>query len=307
MLSFPSSRNYLIPCDPARDEQMPDILLWKIIISEKETIRLEKVPFNIQPDSLNTASRLLPKGVYTTMRTYTGRKILPIQEHLKRLEVSAALLGHHITLNPLPFYKSLQVAIQNYMPGDTRVRFTVDLDHCPGDLYLSIEPLRSPSTLDFTKGVVAMTCPVHRENPESKQTSFIEIAEEIRQKMTPGAHECLLLDDQGYILEGLSSNFFYVQRSKVCTAPQGILSGITRSRVIAAAAAEDIEITLEAAHLRSINLFEEAFITSSTRSVLPVRQIDNSVIGNPGPLTTRIQAAYWESIKNDLVDLYTYQ
>jgi branched-chain amino acid aminotransferase len=283
---------------------MPDTFIWKIIISEKETIWLERVPFNIQPDSLNSASRLLPKGVYTTMRTYAGTKILPIQEHLKRLEVSAALLGHHITLNPLLFHKSLQLAVQNYLPGDTRVRFTVDLDRCPGDLYLSIEPLRSPSTQDYTKGVVAMTCPVHRDNPESKQTSFIEIAEDIRQKMTPGTHECLLLDDQGYILEGLSSNFFYVQRGKVCTAPQGILSGITRSRVIAAAAAaEDIEITLEAAHLSNIHLFEEAFITSSTRSVLPVYQINNSVIGNPGPLTTRIQAAYWESIKNDLVDL----
>jgi branched-chain amino acid aminotransferase len=282
---------------------MSSISIWKIIISEKETIRLEKFPCNILPVSLNSASRLLPKGVYTTMRTYDGNKILPIQEHLNRLEVSAALLGHNITLNPDLFYRSLQLAIKSYLPGDTRVRFTVDLDHCPGELYLSVEPLQSLSAQEYTEGVAAVTCPVHRENPESKQTSFIQIAEKIRQNMPSEAHECLLLDDQGYILEGLSSNFFYVQEGKVFTAPQGILSGITRSQVIAAAAAEDIVIKLEAAHLNNIYLFEEAFITSSTRSVLPVFQIDDTIIGKPGPLTTKINAAYWKTIINDLLVL----
>lgn len=285
---------------------MPELSIWKIIISENDVLRLEKTPFTKLPASLNSASRLLPKGVYTTMRTYEGSKVLPLQDHLNRLEVSAALLGYEISLNQKIFYKSLQLAMKDFLPGDTRVRFTVDLDHCPGDLYLSIEPLQSPSTQDYAEGVVAMTCPIHRENPESKQTSFIEIAEEIRQRMPPEAHECLLLDEQGYILEGLSSNFFYVQEGKVQTAHQRILFGITRSLVMAAATDTHIPILLKAAHQADIPLFEEAFITSSTRSVLPVRQIDNTIIGMPGPLTKKIQATYWMMIKDKLVDFESY-
>jgi branched-chain amino acid aminotransferase len=282
---------------------MSELSIWKIIIAEKNVARLEKLHFNEQPVTINSASRLLPKGVYTTLRTYEGSKVLPLQDHLNRLEISAALLGHKINLNQEIFYQSLQMAINDHLPGDTRIRLTVDLDHRLGDVYLSIEPLISPSPQEYAEGVVTITCPVQRENPESKQTSFIETAEEIRQRLPPEAHECLLLDEQGYILEGLSSNFFFVQEGKVRTAPKGILSGITRSMVISAAKDAGIPVLLEAAHQKEIHLFEEAFITSSTRSVLPVCQIDHTFIGNPGHLTTKIQAAYWASIINDLVDL----
>jgi branched-chain amino acid aminotransferase len=282
---------------------MSEVSIWKIIIAEKNVARLEKLDFNEQPGSINSASRLLPKGVYTTLRTYQGSKVLPLQDHLNRLEISAALLGHKINLNHAVFYQSLQITVNDYLPGDTRIRLTVDLDHCIGDVYLSIEPLASPSPHDYAKGVITITCPIKRENPESKQTSFIETAEEIRQKLPPEAHECLLLDERGFILEGLSSNFFYIREGKVRTASEGILSGITRSMVISAAKDAGIPVLLEAAHQKEIHFFEEAFITSSTRSVLPVCQIDHIFIGNPGPLTTKIQAAYWKSIINDLVDL----
>jgi len=282
---------------------MDDLSVLKIIISEKDIIRLEKVTLKSQAASLNSASRMLPKGVYTTLRTYEGSKVLPLQNQIRRLEVSAKLLGHQITLRENIFQKSLQIAIQDYLPEDTRVRFTVDLVTCPGDLYLSIERLQSPSPRDYAEGVITMTCPIHRENPESKQTTFIEVAEEIRQKMPLGTHECLLLDEQGYILEGLSSNFFYVREGKVQTASQGILSGITRSMVIETADAVGIPISLAALHISDVALVEEAFLTSSTRSVLPIFQIDNTIIGTFGPFTRKIQTAYWNTINNKLIDL----
>jgi branched-chain amino acid aminotransferase len=282
---------------------MPALAIWKIIISENDIVRLENVSFKTHPASLNSASRSLPRGVYTTMRTYDGNKILPIIDHLKRLETSAMLLGHKISLCRDIFHKSLQIAIKDYLPGDTRIRFTVDLDEHPGDLFLSIEPLQSPSQRDYSEGVVTVTCPGQRENPESKQTSFIETAERIRHKMPIGVHECLLLDGQGYILEGLSSNFFYEKDGTIRTATKGILSGITRSMVIKAAAAADIPLLFEAAHVRDVPSLEEAFLTSSTRSVLPICQIDNIILGKPGLLTLKLQAAYWATIKDMLVDL----
>jgi len=282
---------------------MPGLTIWKIIIYEKEKVRLQKVSYKSTPASLNSASALLPKGVYTTLRTFEGDKVLPLRNHLSRLETSADLLGYRITLPQELLYKSLWMAIKGFLPGDTRIRVTVDLEKSLGDIYLSVEPLMLPSARDYEDGVLVSTCSLHRENPESKQTTFIEKAEEIRKVMPAGSHECLMLDENGYILEGLSSNFFYVQNGIIRTAPQGILSGITRSLVFAAANKLDIPIRMEAAHKTGISEFDEAFITSSTRSVLPVRQIDRWIIGKPGAITRQIQVAYWDLISAQLVDL----
>jgi branched-chain amino acid aminotransferase len=282
---------------------MPELAIFKIIISEKDILRLDKVTFKSQPTSLNSASRMLPKGVYTTLRTYEGSKVLPLQDHIKRLEISAKLLGHNISSQKDIFYKSLQIAVKDYLPGDSRVRFTVDLETCPGEIFLSIERLHLPSPRDYAEGVITATCPVHRENPESKNTAFIETAEGIRQKMPLEVHECLLLNEQGQILEGLSSNFFYVREGVVRTASEGILPGITRSLVINAAAAADLPVLLEAAHISDVTMMQEAFITSSTRSVLPVSQIDSTIIGLPGQITKMVQASLWNIINGQLVDL----
>jgi branched-chain amino acid aminotransferase len=118
-------------------------------------------------------------------------------------------------------------------------------------------------------------------------------------------HEGLLLDEQGRILEGLSSNFFYVRHNKLWTAPQGVLSGITRGLVLAAASAENLPVVFKAAPVTEIHKFDEAFITSSTRSVLPIQKINEFIIGKgeKGPVTQRLSNAYWNVIKGMLVDL----
>lgn len=282
---------------------MPRVTIWKIIIYEKEKVRLQKVSLKSTPASLNSASALLPTGVYTNLRTFDGDKVLPLSNHLTRLETSANLLGHRITLPQEVLYKSLWIAVRGFLPGDTRIRITVDLEKSLGDIYLSVEPLLLPSAQEYEEGVLVSTCSLHRENPESKQTTFIEKAEEIRKLMPAGSHECLMFDENGYILEGLSSNFFYIQNGIIRTAPKGILSGITRSLVFAAANKLDIPIRMEAAHRTDVSEFDEAFITSSTRSVLPVRQIDEWIIGKPGAITRLIQVAYWDLISDQLIDL----
>jgi branched-chain amino acid aminotransferase len=284
---------------------MSDLAIYKLIISENGPVKLKDLPIPTRRLSLNSASRLLPGGVYTTFRTFEGNKVLPLQHHLDRLEASAALLGHEIRLDETIIYNGIRAAITDYLPGDARIRLTVALENNQGELFISLEPLRSPSEEDYKKGVWVVTYPLHRENPEAKQTSFINIAEQIRRELPPGVHEGLLLDDLGHILEGLSSNFFYVRDNKLWTAPQGVLSGITRGLVLAAASAEGLPVVLRAAPVTEVPLFDEAFITSSTRSVLPVQKIDDFIIGKgvKGPVTQMLSNAYWNVIKSMLVNL----
>jgi branched-chain amino acid aminotransferase len=284
---------------------MPDLAIYKLIISENRPVKLKSLPIPSRNLSLNSVSRLLPGGVYTTFRTFEGNKVLPLQHHLGRLEASAALLGHEIKLEESIIYAAIRAAVTDYLPGDARIRLTVPLEYDLGEIFISIEPLKSPSEEDYSKGVWVVTYPLHRENPEAKQTSFIKIAEQIRRKLPPGVHEGLLLDDLGRILEGLSSNFFYVRDNKLWTAPQGVLSGITRGLVLAAASAQDLPVVFRAAPITEVPMFDEAFITSSTRSVLPVHKIDDFIIGKGerGPLTQLLSNAYWNVIKGMLVDL----
>jgi branched-subunit amino acid aminotransferase/4-amino-4-deoxychorismate lyase len=62
---------------------------------------------------------------------------------------------------------------------------------------------------------------------------------------------------------------------------------------------------LQAANVTEIPTFDEAFLTSSTRSILPLVKIDNFLVsqGRIGPLTINLTNAYWNEIKGRLVEL----
>jgi branched-chain amino acid aminotransferase len=118
-------------------------------------------------------------------------------------------------------------------------------------------------------------------------------------------NEVLLVNPQGEILEGLSSNFFGVSRGVLFTADQEILPGITRAIVLAAAKTLSVEVCQKPVQLTGIAQLEEAFLTSASRAVLPVRQIDQTVIGSgeAGPVTRRLGEAFQVRIEGDLEEI----
>jgi len=80
----------------------------------------------------------------------------------------------------------------------------------------------------------------------------------------------------------------------LCTAGRGVLIGVTRQTVIAVAKQEEINICLKALALNELPLIEEAFITSSSRGVVPVVQIGEQQIGNGqvGTMTRKLMNLY---------------
>jgi branched-subunit amino acid aminotransferase/4-amino-4-deoxychorismate lyase len=107
----------------------------------------------------------------------------------------------------------------------------------------------------------------------------------------------LLVKDEK-ILEGMTSNFFYVPRAKqgaiLCTARENILLGITRQTVIEIAQEMGLELNYQPLKRDQLDAIAEAFITSSSRGVVPVIQIDQITIGegSPGSITRQLSAAY---------------
>ena len=102
----------------------------------------------------------------------------------------------------------------------------------------------------------------------------------------------------GRILEGMTSNFFYIQNGVLHTAQREILLGVTRRTVIHVARGRGIQIKYKPLKLDQLSAVEEAFITSSSRGVVPVVQIDDVAVGEGGvgATTKMLKSAYDEYV-----------
>ncbi|MEJ2436036.1 MAG: aminotransferase class IV, partial [Pseudolabrys sp.] len=112
-----------------------------------------------------------------------------------------------------------------------------------------------------------------------------------------GAREAWLVDEQGFVTEGASSNAWIVTRTgTLITHPLGrdILPGITRSVVIDMVRAQSIAFEERAFTVEEAYGGREAFITSASQIVMPVTCIDGRSLGagSPGPLATALRRDY---------------
>jgi branched-chain amino acid aminotransferase len=109
-----------------------------------------------------------------------------------------------------------------------------------------------------------------------------------------GYDEGVLLNAQGYVTDGSGENLFVVRDGVLCTPPlaAGCLAGVTRDSVMHIAAGEGIRV-VEAELVRTdLYLAEEAFFTGTAAEVVPIREVDDRVLGEPGPLTRRVQELF---------------
>lgn len=286
------------------------VLAWKL---SQGTLEIQPV----MPGTLDDACRRLPGGAYTTLRTYHPKRALFLSDHFRRLEESAALSGLPVSIDHARLRSALRfvlneakVAFQGDNPvPDFRIRIVLDLESQPGDLYLVLAALTTPSTQEYKQGVAVILSSLQRALPGAKLTSFINMTAEI--DLPPGVNEALLLDKQGCILEGMSSNFYAIIHGILFTAGEGILPGLTRSLVLEVAGMSSIPLNLQAPGIASIPEFSEAFLTSTSRGVLPVREIADLTVGagqvigsgKPGPLTRTIARLYQERVQQLLEEI----
>jgi len=113
-----------------------------------------------------------------------------------------------------------------------------------------------------------------------------------------GYDEAILLNMHGHVADGAGENVFVVRNGVVFTPPTsaGALEGITRDSVMRIA--EDMDIPCREKDLVRTDLYiaDEAFFTGTAAEVVPIREIDDRVIGDPGPITRRIQEKFFEVV-----------
>ncbi len=174
-------------------------------------------------------------------------------------------------------------------------------------------PLSSRAS-DFRDGIEVVVPSVRRTPPEAmspraKMCNYINvILGDLEAKSRNPRAWAILLDAFGNLAEGLGSNFFLVRDSALFTPRADfVLPGISRDVVMQLAA----EIGIEC-HETDLSLFDaynadEAFLTSTSLCLCPVRSINGTAVKDPsipGPVTTRLTAAYRDLVGFDFVGQY---
>lgn len=253
-------------------------------------------------DSLANAVQFEPEGIYTVTNTYNTTQVLKFDSHLDRMEDSARREGIPLHLDRKRLRTGLRQIILESGFGDVRFRVTVPRAQ-PDTFVLSIEPFTPPSEALISTGVRCITAPgMMRHNPAAKTNDWVQNRSQFI--LPTGIYEGLLVSHAGEILEGFSSNFYAVLDGELRTAGEGVLPGIAQ-QIVFAVAPGILILRKDAVKLTDVPHLSEAFITSSSRGVVPVVEIDQTKIGDgkPGSQTLAIRQAYNAWVKQHLEEL----
>jgi branched-chain amino acid aminotransferase len=121
----------------------------------------------------------------------------------------------------------------------------------------------------------------------------------LKEALDCGYDEALLLDAEGYVMEGSGENIFIV-RDGVLYTPDltSALDGITRKTVMALAAELGLRVVEKRITRDEVYIADEAFFTGTAAEVTPIREVDGRLIGagGRGPITQRLQELYFDQV-----------
>lgn len=247
-----------------------------------------------QAESLADAAQYEPAdGIYTVANTFNRYDTLKLDAHFDRMEDSATRQGIQFELDRQRVRDALRQMIDTADFGDVRFRITVPRQQSQ-QFILTIEPFAPPSQDLITNGVRCITAPNSaRKDAAAKTTDWMHARKALSSIMPDDIYDTFLLDVEGNMLEGLGSNFYAVMDKTLYTAGDGVLKGISQ-QIVFDVAGGIIPIAHTAAHVSQIPQFEEAFLTSSSRGIIPVVEIDGITIGNGnvGETTLALRDAY---------------
>lgn len=239
-------------------------------------------------------------GVFDVLRTY-GRQPFALRRHLERLERSAqqinlplpasldrleelvcATLARNAAVEP-----DHDVTIRLIVTGGESAGFL--LPDGPPSLLILVAPVRGVPAERYTEGASLITVDIPRFMPSVKSINYIGAILGQQRARAAGAVEALYCTPEGIISECTTANFFVVSAGRLITSDQDVLAGVTRG-VTLELAADVTEVVLRPIHYAELRTVDEAFITSTTKEIMPVVRVDDITIGSgrPGPLSGRL-------------------
>jgi branched-chain amino acid aminotransferase len=250
---------------------------------------------------------LYGEGIYETMRTYHGRLFL-YDRHLRRLRNSARMIALDVPFTDQQLASQIADTMKaSGLAGESYVRvlvtrgvgeLTYDPDATPvPSVVIIVKPQVDPSADVYDRGVRVVICDIVRNhpgtvNPMIKSNNLLNSALAMQEALKRGGFEGIMRNYKGELTECTTSNLFIVRRGAAVTPPlaAGLLPGITREFLFDVGKEVGVEVREEV--LRDEDLYgaDEAFLTSTTREVVPIVTVDDRTIGSgrPGPVTKKL-------------------
>jgi branched-chain amino acid aminotransferase len=260
---------------------------------------------------------LYGEGIYETLRTYNGRLFL-FDRHLRRLRNSARMIKLALPFTDEELARNISDTIATTKLDGKEVYVRVLVTRGVGDLTYGLEATPKPSWVVIVKALVAPPSEIYERgckvvlvdavrnhpgsvNPMIKCNNLMNQALAAQQAFERGGFDGVMRNYRGELTEFATSNLFIVKNGAVLTPPLecGLLPGITREFIFEIGSNVGIEVREQV--LRDDDLFnaDEAFLTSTTREVVPVVAVNEKAIGtgNPGAITGKLLKTFRETAR----------
>ncbi len=244
-------------------------------------------------------------AVFDLLRTVNGRPFL-MAEHLERLRASAGHLGLTVPASDHEIASAIEelLALNGHTEATVRLVLTggespdgMGFDPATPTFFILTHELHEPPAEVYELGGKLVTEEHRREAPLAKTTNYLTMLRHKPRLAEEGALD-LLYHGDGRLYEAASASF-YVVRDGVILAPKDeVLRGTVGEWVLERAAGR---FPIEYAEVPIDDCFsaDEAFLTSTTRGVVPIVALDEARIGDgrPGPITRELMALWREGIQ----------
>lgn len=259
------------------------------------------LPLNEAKVSVLDRGFLFGDGVYEVIPVYGG-KAFRLEEHLRRLDRSLEGIRMASPLSDSEWADIFARLIDG--PADQYIYLQVTRgaqpkrDHAiPAEIEPTVFVMCSPIAPIPAEGIRAVTVPDIRWHwCHIKAITLLSNVLLRQEAVDRGAAEAILVREGGLVTEGAASNIFIVKDGVVITPPKGneILPGITRDLVLELAPVHDVPSEERDFTLDELRAADEIWMTSSTREILPVIELDGAPVGQgrPGPVWQKMQGHY---------------
>jgi branched-subunit amino acid aminotransferase/4-amino-4-deoxychorismate lyase len=234
---------------------------------------------------------LLGEGLFETLLALDG-EIRHLDAHLDRMASGCAVLG-------LPFDRAEAEGLcRRMIPATGRVALRLTLTGGSGGRGLDRPADLTPRLFARVAPVAPVTTPARamlssvRRNEGSpasrlKTLAYVDSVLARTEAVAAGADEAIMLNNRGELVCGAAANLFWVAGGRLFTPALhcGVLPGITRARLLAAQAVEEVAVGPEA-----LDQAEAVFLTNSLIGMRPVSRLGQRAF-EPHPLVERLRAA----------------
>lgn len=227
-------------------------------------------------------------GVFDYFKVQRGHPVF-LNDYLSRFRASAGLMELPVPLSDNELKAVIYELIRRNGLGLSGVKMILTGGYSPNgydlagpSLLIMQQPLSLPGQAAVDTGIKIITHDYVREIPRAKTINYtmgIRLTKQIRER---GAAD-VLYHQQGVVTEFPRCNLFIVkQDDTVCTPAANVLLGVTRKNVLALAG-KKYKVVEGVVTLEDVYQAKEVFLTSTTKRVLPVVQVDGKIIGDGRP------------------------